>query len=255
MTRIVLPRGSAVCSLGQSGIGTLMDLDLDQDGPTPALPDNANRVLFGLRALLDGPERPADGRVPPERELSSRFGVSRRAVRRALEVLEAEGLVWRRQGKGTFLGQPPHSTAGLVAALTPEAAMEARLALEPALAALCAGRAGPWDVIRLRALSRRAETAESADAGELWDGAFHRLIASVAGNPLLTAAFAAIDEVRAREDWQERRARVRSPRSMAESFAQHEAIVRAIERGDAEAAREAMTAHLASLAGRLQGAP
>ena len=166
------------------------------------LPDNANRALLGLRALLDGAARPKDGRVPPERELSQRFGVSRRAVRRALEVLEAEGLVWRHQGKGTFLGQPPPPTAGLVAALSPEAAMEARLALEPAMAALAAERASPGDVARLRGLAERTGRAEGADAAELWDGALHRLVARLAGNPLLAAAFATIDELRAREDWQ-----------------------------------------------------
>lgn len=225
-----------------------MDLDL---APTGSLPDNANRALVELRALLDDPARPRDGRLPPERELSRRFGVGRRAVRRALEVLEAEGVLWRRQGKGTFLGQPPPPAAGLVAALTPEAAMEARLVLEPGLAALCAARAGPGDVARLRALARRIERAEGDDAAELWDGALHRLIATIAGNPLLAAAFSALEEVRAREDWQARRARVRSGEALARSHAQHRAIVAAVARGDPEDAREAMATHLATLARRL----
>lgn len=224
---------------------------MDDPPPTDRLPDNAARALLGLRRLVaEGVE--GSGRLPAERELSERFAVSRRAVRRALEVLEAEGLVWRQRGKGTFAGQPPEPATGLVAELTPEAAMEARLALEPAIAALCARRAGSHDVTRLRAVACRAAASEGADEAELWDGAFHRLVARIAGNPLLLAAFAALDEVRAREDWRRRRARARSPEALSESLAQHDAIVEAVARGDEAGARDAMAAHLERLARLLE---
>ena len=41
-------------------------------------------------------------RLPPERELAQRFGVARETLRRAMEALQAEGLLRRRQGSGTF---------------------------------------------------------------------------------------------------------------------------------------------------------
>ncbi|MGO8656855.1 winged helix-turn-helix domain-containing protein, partial [Rhizobium ruizarguesonis] len=62
---------------------------------------NSNYALERLRALLRSDSLDADGKLPTERTLSEMLGVGRRAVRRALEVLEAEGRIWRRQGSGT----------------------------------------------------------------------------------------------------------------------------------------------------------
>jgi GntR family transcriptional regulator len=60
-------------------------------------------------ALLDriesGELSPGD-RLPPERELSKMLGVNRMTLRRALGMLETEGLIVRRQGDGTYIAQP-----------------------------------------------------------------------------------------------------------------------------------------------------
>ena len=45
-------------------------------------------------------------RLPPERELGTRFGVSRMTVRQAFDRLERRGLIVRRQGAGTFAAEP-----------------------------------------------------------------------------------------------------------------------------------------------------
>ena len=72
-------------------------------------------------------------RLPPERELAAMLGVGRRAVREALDALEKEGSVWRRQGQGTFaagshtlLGE--QEIARLAHRVNPLEAIEARLA-------------------------------------------------------------------------------------------------------------------------------
>lgn len=57
-------------------------------------------VLHLTEALFADP--PDDGRLPSEVELSSRLSVSRATIRRALEEMEARGLVVRRHGLGTF---------------------------------------------------------------------------------------------------------------------------------------------------------
>ena len=60
--------------------------------------ENSNYALEKLRDLLRNGDFGTDGKLPTERTLSDRLGLSRRAIRRALEVLEAEGSIWRKQG-------------------------------------------------------------------------------------------------------------------------------------------------------------
>lgn len=219
------------------------------------MPENASSVLVQLRRLVQSGAVADDGQLPTERALCDQLRVGRRALRAALEVLEEEGLIWRRQGKGTFIGQPPDPT-GLLAADIVEATdaasiMEARLCIEPALAALCAERASDDDVDRMRRLIEHIGLSPESDTAELWDGALHRLIARAAGNQVLLTAFQLLDEVRIRDDWQAMRARVRSPASMAASDREHRAIVDAIAARDTAGARAAMTGHLNRLAENL----
>jgi len=220
--------------------------------------DNASAARARIRALIQAGEVDPDGKLPTERELSDRFGISRRAVRRALDALEAEGLVWRRQGKGTFAGEPPNPNGQLAAKLAPEAdpvsVMEARLALEPELAALAARRATAEDVARMKELADRTAVAKDADAAELWDGSLHRLIARIAGNPILLAAFALLNEVRSEPRWQQERHLARSPERVADYDAQHQRIIAAIDARDEEAARAAMRDHLTALTANLESA-
>lgn len=223
----------------------------------PDTADNAAEVLTAIRTMIGAGKLPADGRLPPERELAAELGCGRRTVRRALDVLEAEGLVWRRQGKGTFAGQAPDPTGALAAELAPDAdplmVMEARLCIEPALAELCALRATGEDVAKLRQLADRAARPLDADTAELWDGALHRAIARIAGNRLMLTAFALLDEVRMGADWQAKRHRARTPETMALYDGQHHRIIDAIERRDGPGAFAAMKAHLVALRDNLRG--
>lgn len=44
--------------------------------------------------------------LPPERDLSEKFGVNRMTLRRSLQVLESQGLIVRKHGIGTFIAEP-----------------------------------------------------------------------------------------------------------------------------------------------------
>lgn len=73
-------------------------------------------ALARLRNHLAAIELPVDSRLPPERELAQALGISRADLRKALAVLEAENLIWRHVGKGTFIGSRPIDTHADVAA-------------------------------------------------------------------------------------------------------------------------------------------
>lgn len=209
-------------------------------------------TVFDVRSylldLLNKGDLGPGGRLPTERELSELTGASRRLIRRVLAALEAEGLIWRQQGKGTFAGQPIEPVNALAAEINdtsdPIEVMEARLCLEPEIAALCATRATPDDVARMWTLARHVYEVEDDEMTELWDSALHRLIAQCAGNRPLQTAFALLDDSRSTEGWRGARIQARTDRSLQESHDQHIAIVSAIEAGDASAAREAMRTHL-----------
>lgn len=76
--------------------------ELDQDSPIPLYLQIEQRIG---RAVDVGDLEPMS-RVSSELELASIFGVSRMTARKAVDRLVAEGLLFRRQGKGTFVAQP-----------------------------------------------------------------------------------------------------------------------------------------------------
>lgn len=201
-----------------------------------------------LMALIET-ELPPDGRLPTERALADRFGTSRRVVRQVLDQLETEGLVWRRQGSGTYAGQPSDPTGDLAARIAGETdplqVMEARLCIEPELAALCATRMTDEEISRLRTLASRQITAD-AQTIELWDGAIHRLIAQCARNRPLLTAFALLDRIRSNPDWVAVRARARSRTSLTVPQSEHEVLINAIAARSPDAARQAMHDHLSA---------
>lgn len=215
------------------------------------------QVRDRLLELIKSGDLGSDGKLPTERALSDRFGVGRRFVRQALDALEAEGLVWRRQGKGTFAGQPLDPMGDLAAKITGETnaleVMEARLCIEPELAALCAQRMLPDEVARLRMLAQRQWEAEDAQAIELWDGSLHRLIAQCARNRPLLTAFSLLDKIRSNPDWVAIRAKGRDMASLQVTHNEHLALIDAIEARHAEAARTAMRDHLETRFDALRG--
>lgn len=213
--------------------------------------DSSDFALRQMRALLDERSEPdGDRRLPPERTLAVQLGVGRRTLRRALEVLEAEGHIWRQQGKGTFVGPRPLrgevSLVELSSRTNPLEVIEARLEIEPALARLAALRASNGDIERLKHLAEKTEFMADGDADsrELWDGAFHRAIAEAAGNSLLFAFVDVVDRIRQDPTWRRLRERARAPASQRGYVAQHHRVVAAIAARDAGGAETAMRDHL-----------
>jgi GntR family transcriptional repressor for pyruvate dehydrogenase complex len=213
--------------------------------------NNSALALGRLRALIRARGRHGETRLPTERELVASLGLSRRALRRALEVLEAEGRIWRRQGKGTFIGARPGEPGDMARALTGQTnfyeVMEARLRLEPQLAFLAALKASDAEVERMRHLCVRVAESDDSDGRELWDGALHRQIARSTGNRLLLALFDVIDQIRQNDSWTALRERARRHGGHAQYLDHHVAIVDAIASRDPTSAEQAMRRHIAAL--------
>lgn len=203
-------------------------------------------TLDRLKDIVNGNH--AGERLAPERQLAAELQVSRGTLRRALEMLEAEGKIWRHVGQGTFIGTRPLSIGGADTPVTkvtnPAEVMEVRLILEPRMAALAALRATPADIARMQNCLRKGDGATSSDAYELWDGTLHKTIAESTRNTLLLAMFNAVNAVRGDRLWgQLKRATLTRPRQDNYST-HHRRLVAAIGDRDETTAERIMREHL-----------
>ena len=212
-------------------------------------------IVTQLRAYLAQIELPDDGRLPPERELSTALGVSRTELRKALDVLEAEGQLWRHVGKGTFMGSRPLDTFADIAALArrsnPAEVMRARIVMEPEICRAAAFTATPEDIAEMRMCLARSRQAETWRQYEAWDTRLHRTIAEASQNTLLLGLFDTLNAVRRAVTWGRLRTEPVKPLPDHHSFAENEAIVDAIEQRDIAAAAACMRAHLQTVERKL----
>lgn len=218
---------------------------------------NGQASLRRLRELLQGGSYPEGSRLPPERELSVRLGMSRAKLRKGLAVLEAENRVWRHVGQGTFVGprppRPQEDRLTLAETTHPGEIMEARMILEPKMAAIAALRATPGNLEQVRQALDNAETATDPASFEMWDGALHQSIASSTGNSLIISFFEAISSLREDKLWG-RLKEASFSRSRHRSYCrQHRELADAIIDRDAAAAERLMRVHLEAVQKNLLG--
>lgn len=187
----------------------------------------------------------AGDRLPPERELAQRLGVSRATLSQALVALEVIGVVSVRHGDGTVLSDAP-GPRRIVEAIRAHAnrlpeIIDTRDALETKIAALAAQRRTPEDLARIEeALTAMATEVEAGGRGVEGDERFHGAVTAAAHSLLLARL---MDEIRDLI----RETRIESlsqPGRPSESLAGHRAIADAIRAGDPEAAAAAMHAHV-----------
>jgi DNA-binding FadR family transcriptional regulator len=226
------------------------------EAPRPGRASDA--VVQHIKELVVTGQLRSGQRLPSEKELAKLFGLSRVTVRDALRVLEAEGFVRIKVGArgGAFISAPgpQHVTRSLTNLLrvnraSLRALAEARLILEPEVAALAAQRARPAD---LRAMRRAVEDARAAR--ERHDPyfiphsvGFHTALAEACGNPVLVCALASF-----RALFHEVLARLLPDDAMAaRAVEDHQAILQAVAARDAERARALMREHLAYFAQRV----
>lgn len=216
-------------------------------------PIGSDDALGQLRDLIASSDYSPGDRLPPERDLMVRLGVSRSVLRKALDTLERDGAIWRHVGKGTFVASQAggNSLAELTRQVSPVQLTRARLSLEPAIAREAALHATTEAVAAVKLARDRAYHAVTWDEYEAQDDAFHRSIAEATGNILLVTLFDHLNDVKRAVAWNTVIRSSERPSRDHPSFGDHEEIVAAIEARDPAAAHGAMRKHLSSVAARL----
>lgn len=213
----------------------------------------ADTVSAELARMIGSGTLPSGVRLPPERELMRRFGVSRPAVREAIQVLAARGLLLTRPGhRPVVLGrgyEPAVDTLGrLVSHLVEDEAgvrnlFETRVFLEAALARHAALHARRDDIAALEA-ALEANRAAIGDPERFYatDAAFHALLYRVPRNPIFPEVH------RAYVEWLQHHWR-KLPRGGEfdrVNHAAHAEILNAIVARDADGAEAALRRHLST---------
>lgn len=239
-----------------------------RSGPAAANGDLFNPVSSGrvsqiiveqIRALLrDGRLKPGD-RLPSERDLCERFGVSRVTVREALRVLEASGLVEIHVGAhgGAFVTSPTSERVGAgladlltLSTLTAAGVTEARIVFELGILPLVIERATEQDIEELVALCDKSDAALKAGTYAMaMSAAFHVRVAACTHNPaieMIVHSFHGPLLMSLHE------AQNVAPLMGRKGALEHRRYVEAIRDRDVATAREVMTAHLKRTAERVK---
>jgi GntR family uxuAB operon transcriptional repressor len=200
-------------------------------------------VADRIEALIHGEQMAPGTRLPAERELSARLGVSRASLREALIALELGGRIEVRGGSGVYIcADTP--VADVEAGPGPFEVLAARRLIEAEVCAIAARMATPSaiDAI-LRAVEEMERNHDIYSSNETADREFHLAIARATGNSALVGTIAYLWEQRGRL-WHRLKEHFQTEELRKETLKDHRRIFAAIAARDPAAARSAMRAHL-----------
>lgn len=226
---------------------------------TPTLSDRVTQSVLNLisRSAL----KPGD-RLPSERDLGDRFGVSRTVVREALRSLAAKGVLEVRSGSGATVARVDVERAsealrlyvqgshGEVDGVTYEQINDVREMIETRVARMAAVSASEEDIARLAAIHQEfCEREYVPDIASQLDVDFHRAIAESVHNPLILLMMDSIEPTLL-----EIRCRVAGvPGRYGRAIEAHGQILARIRQRDADGAEQAMIEHLEESRGVWRG--
>ena len=228
----------------------------------PRLPRMAELVASSLRRRIIGGELPDGAELPREAELLAEFGVSRPSLREALRILETEGLIRIRRGKvgGGVVQVPTAQSTAYHLGLTLQSRgatlrdiAQARVVLEPA----CAGFAASLDARKRKNLGERLNALideNESCVGESYAFTekaleFHGAIVDLCGNTTVALLAGVVEAVWSSQErhWAQRVASggdYPDAKYQKDVILAHRAVVKAIVKGDADAATDLMRRHL-----------
>jgi DNA-binding FadR family transcriptional regulator len=232
---------------------------------TPRRPRNlAQHVVAQLTEHIRVGELHPGDKLPTESEIMLEHGVSRSVVREAMSRMQAAGLVETRHGIGTFVLAPPPAPsvmgidpATVVTVRDVIALLELRISLETEAAALAAARRSDEQLAEVRAaLAALQQAARKGEDTVGPDQRFHLAIAQASGNQYFHAILEHLgSNIIPRARINSARLTQADPAAYMEQVGrEHEQIVDAIARGDAESARVAMRLHIGNSRERLRKA-
>ncbi|CAN7337526.1 FadR family transcriptional regulator [Trinickia sp. LjRoot230] len=212
------------------------------------------QIADKLRALMEQPDFARNGRLPPERELAERLGVSRPSVREALVALELEGRVEIRMGSGVYVCPLADTDADSAAAALPREAelgaslvdiMSARSVIEGAVAASVAPFAKARALKALRAIYEKMESeVRAGQVPDAADRAFHTTIAQMSGNEVLTRLVGSLFDERHSPLSTKLRGHFENEGTWLAALREHRDILEALEAHDSVQAQAAMQRHM-----------
>lgn len=209
----------------------------------------AHHVAAQLERLIVQQHFQTGERLPSERELAERFGVSRTVVREAVRTVASKGLLDVRAGSGTVVRKPSSETVAASMALllsmhgqmTPAKVVEVRRILEVEIAGLAAQRRTDGDLRQLEAILQNAsENLDDPDTFIETDIAFHAALARATQNELFSVLLASISNIMT----EVRIIGLNVPGTPERALHYHRAVFRCTELGDEAGARLAMDRHM-----------
>lgn len=208
------------------------------------------QIAEQIEALIrDGTFDPGK-RLPGERELAERIGVSRPSLREALIALETAGLIETRVGDGTYvradLGPTPVFPLATGRDLGPGTLeqFEARRALECAAAEIAAQRASAADRAGLKASLDRMQTLVDRLVNPAAEHlVFHTALVDAAHNQIFSRIVRELWNARQGAMWEVLRRRVENVESWRAGLVFRAHLMEALAAHDGPAARALMEAH------------
>ena len=217
----------------------------------------ADRVYHVMHSRIANGSYAADQRLPSENELADELDVSRPVLRAALERLRTEGLIYSRQGAGSFvrsrderpsLGYSPVETIADI-----QRCYEFRLTIEPDAAYYAARRRNQAMLDELsQVLALLSDATSQHSHREDADYAFHMAITAASNNHYYEASMKALREhihvgmrLHGRSLMNDRSS------GLEHVFQEHVDIFEAIRNQDADAAKARMRQHIESSRNRL----
>jgi GntR family transcriptional repressor for pyruvate dehydrogenase complex len=210
----------------------------------------AEEVAARLRDMIQSGELSAGDKLPPERDLAKILGVSRPTLRAGIRSLSAVGILFSKQGAGTFVAARDESptldssSLRMLSALhgfTSDEMFEARLALEMSIAGLAAKRVTSEQMTTLaEEIAGMYASLTEPEQYLVHDMRFHQIVAAASGNRILTSLMNMVATIL----FEYRSKTVKRATDLKESAEQHHNIYRALRDHDPEAAEQAMHDHL-----------